>query len=179
MARAGGVKVALPLFQVERDGSIPISALYFEDCTRPFFRAMNVKWHRTLPNIGAINTMKACFMARANGDCYAVAAWSNPVARCLPQRAWLELRRFAIADDAPRNTASKMLGWMVRELRRRHSSIEKLISYQDCSEHEGTIYAASNWAPVKVATPGKWNNRKRWNRKAGHIKKKIRWEFEL
>jgi hypothetical protein len=169
--------VAHQLFQVERDGSIPISALVFEECSRSFFQKHNRIWHSRLPDIGAINTMKICFRASCKGECYAVAAWSNPVARALPQQKWLELRRFAIADDAPANTGSKMLGWMVRELRRREPGVERLISYQDCDVHTGTIYRAAGWTPIETQTPGKWNNRKRWNRKAGHIAKKIRWEL--
>lgn len=176
--RADGVLVAQPLFRVERDGSIPISALVFEDCTKPFFAAMNREWHSALPRIGAVNTMKVCFRATASGNCYAVAAWSNPVARLLPQNSWLELRRFAIAPDAPKNTGSKMLGWMIRELRRRLPQVKKLISYQDCGKHLGTIYKASNWTAVETSTPGKWNNQKRWNREAEHIRTKIRWEYQ-
>lgn len=167
------------LYQVEEDGSAPISALHFEDCGREFFRRANAKWHSRLPRIGAINTMKHCFRASHRGECFAVAAWSNPVARALPQQTWLELRRFAIADNAPVNTGSKMLGWMVRELRRREPHVERLISYQDCEVHTGTIYRASGWTPVEVSTPGKWTNRKRWNRTAGHIARKIRWELSL
>ncbi len=171
--------VAHQLFQVDRDGSIPISALFFEECGREFFRRANAMWHSRLPRIGAINTMKHCFRASHRGECYAVAAWSNPVARALPQQTWLELRRFAIADDAPANTGSKMLAWMVRELRRREPGVERLISYQDCEVHSGTIYRAAGWSPVETKTPGKWTNRKHGDRTAGHIAKKIRWELAL
>lgn len=170
---------ARQLFQVERDGSIPISALVFEDCTKPAFQTANALWHSRLPRIGAINTMKFCFRASYGGECYAVAAWSNPVARTLPQQTWMELRRFAISDDAPKNTGSRMLGWMVRELRRRSPEVERLISYQDCEVHTGTIYRAAGWIPVETHTPGKWRNRERWNRTAGHVAKKIRWELVL
>lgn len=171
-----GVMAARQLFQVESDGSIPISVLHFEDCDRKFFQQANAQWHSRLPRIGAINTMKFCFRASSGGRCFAVAAWSNPVARSLPQKTWLELRRFAIAPDATKNTGSRMLGWMVRELRRRAATVQRLISYQDCEVHSGTIYRAAGWTPVETQTPGKWNNRKQWNRTAGHVAKKIRWE---
>lgn len=171
--------VARQLFQVDRDGSIPISALLFEECSRSFFQKHNKLWHSRLPDIGAINTMKICFRASCKGECYAVAAWSNPVARVLPQRTWLELRRFAIADDAPANTGSKMLAWMVRELRRREPGVERLISYQDCEVHSGTIYRAAGWSPVETLTPGRWINRPAGNRTAGLIRKKIRWELNI
>jgi hypothetical protein len=171
--------VARQLFQVERDGSIPISALRFEECSRSFFQTQNRLWHSRLPIIGAINTLKECFRASCGGECYAVAAWSNPVARALPQQAWLELRRFAISDDAPANTGSKMLAWMAREVRRRRPEVERLISYQDCEVHSGTIYLAAGWSPVETVTPGRWINRPEGNRTAGLIRKKIRWELVI
>lgn len=51
----------------------------------------------------------------------------------------------AISDDAPKNAASRMLGWMARDIRKRFPDVERLISYQDCEVHIGTIYLASGW----------------------------------
>jgi hypothetical protein len=143
------------------------------------FSALNAEWHRTLPHIAARNTISPCFGAWHDGECYAVAGWSNPVARALPQRTWLELRRFAVAPDAPRFTASRMLGFMVRWIRLRMSHIERLISYSDSDEHNGTIYKAVDWRQHQLpASGGAWNNRQRWNRTALRKANKIRWEFE-
>lgn len=131
--------------------------------------------------IGATNTMKICYGAVHAGELYAVAMWSNPVARQLPQRTWLELRRFAISDAAPKNTATRMLSWMVRDIRRRLGHIERLISYQDQAEHTGTIYkAASDWVAIELNKKGgDWSNRQRWNRTARRLHKKVRWEKSL
>jgi len=123
--------------------------------------------------------MKICYGAAHEGDVFAVAAWSNPVARCLDQHAILELRRFAIAPDAPKNTGSRMLAWMARDIRSRWPHVTTLISYQDCDEHSGTIYRAAGWVPVEVGQGGAWSNRQRWNRTAKRLPRKIRWEKHL
>lgn len=168
------------LFPTDRGGSIPTSALRFAPISKFRFRQLNRQWHSALPRIGAINTMKVCYGASYEGEIYAVAAWSNPVARSLCQYSVLELRRFAIAPDAPPNTASRMLGWMARDLRRRYPDAAKLISYQDCEIHAGTIYAAAGWQPVRLkAGGGEWKNHPRWNRTAIRRKHKVRWERTL
>lgn len=175
--RADGVLVARPLFQEAGDGSIPISALWFRPISRARFRVLNARWHSTRPLIGAINTMRVCFGAWHDGCCYAVAAWSNPVGRSLPQHAWAELRRFAIAPDAPRNTGSRMLAWMAREMFRRYPQLQKLISYQDHATHDGTIYRAAGWKEVIVEPwGGGWANREDGLRTAKRSRHKSRWE---
>jgi len=58
---------------------------------------------------------------------------------------WRELRRMACAADAPKNTASRFLGWMVRWFRANEPGIGRLIAYQDNEVHRGTIYLAAGW----------------------------------
>lgn len=176
--RADCVMDARSLFPATRGGSIPTSALqlHFCRCWPKRFAACNRQWHSTQPAIGAINTLSPCFAAVFDGQIYAVAAWSNPVARSLPQRTCLELRRFAIAPDAPRNTASRMLAWMTRHIRANHPRIDTVISYQDADVHIGTIYRAAGWTPRKVGGGGAWSNRQRFNRTAVRRPNKIRWQ---
>jgi hypothetical protein len=57
----------------------------------------------------------------------------------------MELKRMAISDDAPKNTASRMISYMVRDIRKGFPSVPRLISYQDPAVHSGTIYRASGW----------------------------------
>jgi len=83
------------------------------------------------------------------------------VARLLPQRTCLELQRFAIAPDALRNTASRMLAWMARDLRRRFPEVDRLITYQDRGSHAGTIYRAAGWERREVGGGGSWGSAKR------------------
>jgi hypothetical protein len=67
-------------------------------------------------------------------------------------RGWLELRRLAIAPDAPKNTATRMMGFMARDIRKRHPEINRLISYQDTEVHKGTIYKAAGWSEGNRST---------------------------
>src|SRR5205085_957945 len=109
---ADDARTAWPLFQAEYGGASPTSALQlrFSGVRESVFKELNEAWHSRLPKIGNSH-FRVCYVAECNNVFYAVAAWSNPVARLLPQQTWLELRRFAIAEDAPRFTASRMLGW--------------------------------------------------------------------
>ena len=123
-----------------------------------------------------------CYAAEFGNQIYAVAAWSNPVARLLPQRSWMELRRFAIAPNAPRFTASRMLAWMRRDIAKRFPAVEKLISYQDLKVHTGTIYRASGWKEAQNFTPRArgwicWGNRPRKGRTNQAVAPRMRWEI--
>jgi hypothetical protein len=158
------IRVVHPLFQTEGDGSIPISPLQFEIETTPFLYAveLNELWHSRLPifKMGFIkNQPFLCFIAKYKNTAYATAIWSNPVAPSLPQHTCLELRRLAIAPDAPKNTASRMLSIMVKVIRKTRPAINRVISYQDVEAHRGTIYKAANWIPVATHKGGSWNRR--------------------
>lgn len=186
--RADDVVEAYPLFQAEDGGSIPTSALelYFSACDRQVFVDCNRLWHSRLPKIGA-SLGRVYYMAECRTRIYAVAMWSNPVARLLPQQEWLELRRFAITDSAPRYTASRMLGWMARDIRSRFPEVVRLISYQDCKAHCGTIYAASGWVEAKNyisrcrnwAPTTAWASRCRAGRTDQNVSPRMRWELRV
>ena len=144
MIRADDVTVAFPLFQAGSGGSNPTSALdlHFSRIERDVFQSLNRLWHSSMPKINSSFAL-AHYGAEFDGRFHAVAMWSNPVARLLPQRSWLELRRFAIGPESPKNTASRMIAWMVRDIRRSFPGVERLISYQDVSRHAGTIQSVS------------------------------------
>jgi len=139
-----------PLFQAGQGGSSPTSPLElrFHTCAVSTARRLNRLWHSVLPKTVESNLTRtrrnAYFAAECDGTFYAAAIWTDPIAYGLPAD-WLELRRFAIAPDAPKYTASRMLGWMVRQLRKKFPDVVKLISYQDCDRHAGTIYKAAGW----------------------------------
>lgn len=184
---ADSTLVVRPLFQEEGDGAIPISALQliFSTTSEATFKEMNLKWHSRLPRVGASH-FRVSYCAEFANRLYAVAAWSNPVARLLPQRTFLELRRMAIADNAPKNTASRMLGWMARDIRNRFPEVERLISYQDCETHKGTIYLASGWKHAEGYKGRKrgWESgtgggRKRVGRLDQAVAVRMRWEKQL
>lgn len=184
--RAEGVRVAHPLYQAGGDGSHPISALQlrFVPVGVRTAKALNRLWHSRLPRIGdpdSIFKAGACFAAEFAGVYYAAAIWSRPVARLLPlDGSWLELRRLAVAPDAPRNTASRMLGWMARHFRANRPEVVRLLSYQDTAVHTGGIYRAAGWSPVEV--PGSntdWNMPGRPRPAVQSDAPKVRWEKAL
>ncbi len=163
--RAGSVAVAHPLYQGEGGGSIPTSALQLRlhKIGPETAIDLNRKWHSRLPRIGdPIGPLLAGihYAAEFDGIYYAVAMWTHPVNRSLPQNEWLELRRLAISADAPRNTASRMLAVMSKLIRRERPEITRLISYQDTEVHTGGIYRAAGWLSVDTSkSTTDWNTK--------------------
>ncbi len=171
-----------PLFQTEEGGSIPASTLQliYEPCPRKYAAILNQKWHSRLPRV-EWEMMSHSFHAQYKGVSFAVALWSNPVARLLPQD-WLELRRMACSPEMPKNGASSFLGWMVRYFKAKGK--ERLISYQDSEVHSGTIYKASGWRIGNVGRAGdSWErdtrHRPMLNGSEAIASSKIRWEKSL
>jgi hypothetical protein len=154
-------------------------------------RDLNKEWHSRLPiyDTGFCLNSIVSYGASFDDIVYAVAIWTNPVACELPQWEWLELRRMAIAPDAPQYTASRMLGVMARLIRRKFPSVTTLISYQDEEVHKGTIYKAAGWKATNRHKGGSWNRPNAinsWNGKQrirpnlnGAIGPKTRWQKEL
>ena len=184
MACAGSIRVMHPLFQTGEGGSNPTSALQlrFGETTRDTFKKLNRLWHSRLPEIGG-SQGRAFYVAEHDGIAFAVAMWSNPVARLLPQLTWLELRRMAISDDAPPNTASRMIAWMTRDVRKKFPEVVRLISYQDCEVHQGTIYKAAGWnraegykGRIRGWSAGAGGGSTRHNRTNQSLAVRMRWE---
>lgn len=111
----------------------------------------NAAWHSRLPHVQR-GPWRLAFVSHYRHTVFAVAFWHNPSARGLPQD-WLELRRMAVAPDAPHCTASHMLGQMRRQIRTLLPDVVRLISYQDQDVHTGTIYRAAGWHPAWVTKP--------------------------
>lgn len=148
---------------------------------------LNRRWHSRLPETQP-NPWQYAFRAAFDGVTYGVALWHNPSARTLPSH-WLELRRLAVADDAPHCTASRMLGEMTKWFRRNVPERERLISYQDRDVHTGTIYKAAGWTAEYVSEPRVRDRSStrpggrmyRWNQNgdAPDGAGKVRWEMRL
>ena len=176
---ADDVEVAFPLFQAEWGGSTPTSALQLTIRKIPARLAMdlNRKWHSRLPEIG--NGLQCfCYGAECGNRYFAVSLWSTPVARLLNGLGLLELRRMAIAPDAPKNTASRMLRIMAMMIRKERPDTKGLVSYQDTDVHTGTIYKAAGWHPREMKdSQSKWSmpNRNRADGPAS-ASVKVRWE---
>ena len=147
---------------------------------------LNDKWHSRLPYIHwsnvVRNTAYVCFGAKGgDGEYVAVGIWSSPVAqnRFKYGKQMLELRRMAISDGCPKNTATHMLRFMRRWIIANKPTIAMLISYQDTEVHKGTIYKADNWTEASLSQGLAWTTTTRKRNKEQSLAPKIRWEYKL
>lgn len=142
---ADDVTDSMPLFRSGRGGAIPTSALQLQISRCKVHRAcdLNALWHSRFPKINWSNVVRnrdyACYIAEYDDIAYAVAIWSSPIAanRLTEGKTALELRRMAICDNAPPNTASRMIGIMRRIIAKEMPHLTLLISYQDTDVHAG------------------------------------------
>ena len=183
MPGADSIRVVHPaFFQQEGGGSIPTSALQLQivQTSLEVVLRLNTLWHSRLPRFHGTSSVSMRFAAIHGGLYYAIAIWGPPSARLLPQNTWLELKRLAIAPDAPCNTASRMISIMARIIHQTHSEIEVLISYQDTEVHTGTIYRASGWyvAAHTKFTPWDHPGRPHMFPDQSHADK-VRWQKDL
>jgi hypothetical protein len=175
----------MPLFRSGLGGATPTSALQLSIRIVNVHRAieLNKTWHSRLPNVDWSNIVRAspsaCFVAEYNYISYASAIWSAPCARLLNGRNWLELRRLAIAPDAPANTASRMLRVMRLMIVKARPDVTRLISYQDTEVHTGTIYKAAGWVVGNRSEGGEWSRPSRSRQRVVTGAEKVRWEYAL
>jgi len=144
----------------------------------------NEMWHSRLPITveGNLlrNTRSIFYGAEYCDHCFASAIWTDPVAnnRLSKDFIWLELRRLAIAPDAPKFTATWMISKMVKDIKKQFPEVTRLVSYQDCDVHAGTIYAAANWKNDNFFKGGDWNATRKRNKSQSTSPKK-RWIYDL
>lgn len=175
----------MPLFRELLGQSKPLTArdLEIKKCGIHDACLLNALWHSRFPRIEWSNVVRnrdyICFVAEFNAVQYAVAIWSSPIAanRLNGGSSILELRRFAISDECPKNTASRMLSVMRRHIQKAMPHISKLISYQDTECHSGTIYKASGWTAAGVSEGESWTNKSRSRNKEQSVAPKVRWEL--
>jgi hypothetical protein len=179
-------RVALPLLFCP---SLPLleraRQLLVDECAVDHARRLIKKWHSRLP-VTQPGPWRFAFHAHYDGVSYAVALLNNPSARTLPGH-WLELRRMAVAADAPHCTASYFLNAMAKVLKKKEPQAEKIISYQDEAVHKGTIYKAAGWHRAARQVPRVRDRSKprpsgrmyRWNINgaAADSAGKVRWEY--
>ena len=187
MSRDDSIRVMLPLFLGADGGSIPTSSLqfHFGEISVDLAIKLVSLWHSRLPFVDKSNITRTkllwCVGAECGGKWYAVAIWTNPISPTYAHRPFLELRRMAIADDAPKNTASRMLSIMAKMIRRKFPKVTRVISYQDTDVHKGTIYAASGWTKAGTSKGGinNWTRKKRSRKDSQATGDKIRWEKNI
>tara|TARA_Y100000310_G_scaffold112189_1_gene110682 strand:- start:1258 stop:1827 length:570 start_codon:yes stop_codon:yes gene_type:complete len=172
------------VFQLGEGGSIPTSPLQFEIKEIGVRGAciLNEKWHSRLPQIGWSNVVRnrhyICFGAMVDNRWLAVGIWSSPINQAFDMDTVLELRRMAIAPEAPKNTASRMLRIMIALIKKRLPNIKRFISYQDTEVHKGTIYKASGWQAVATVKYQPWD-KTRQRAVSQSSADKTRWEYSL
>ncbi len=183
MICADDVRIACPLFQAESGGEVPTSALQLRlyRCSLQTFSNLTNLWHSRLPDIGGFYINGLFFTAEFSNLYYATAGWSSPISMSFNGTQTLELRRFAIAPDAPKNTASRLLSVMIRIIKRQNPTLVKLISYQDTGVHSGIIYKAQGWQPTRISKEGEqnWVKTKGTSCKLQTTTAKIRWELDI
>ena len=145
---------------------------------------LNAQWHSRFPFIDWSNVVRnkysICYLAENKGIPFAVAIWSSPIARLLKDGdKTLELRRLAISNDAPKNTASWMLSKMRKDIKLQFPAITKLISYQDKDVHVGTLYKASSWVAVNESNDNMDWSKYRNRSKPQSTAIKVRWDLSL
>lgn len=190
-SRGDEAVVAYPLFQEDNSGSIPTSPLQFDiqEIGMRLAQDLNRQWHSMLPRTDLGNllcgNMSVAYGAFFDGRWFAVAIWSQPIIRTCCDGYTIELRRLAICDDAPKNTASRMLSVMRKMLKRKWPHLSKMISYLAVDVHDGTIYRASGWIPVgKIvdARPQRFSNINKRTRATAPLQtnsRKQRWEKKM
>ncbi len=182
-------EVAYPLFE-SGSGVKPNSPKLFQYHEIPMRTAqdLNRKWHSMLPRTDLGNLLagrtSVAYGAMFEGTWYAVTIWTQPIIAAMCDGETIELRRFAICGDAPRNTASHMLSHDRKSLRKKWPFLRKAISYLAIDVHHGTIYKASGWEPIGKITDARPQRftRQTNQRSTGPLQtksRKQRWEISL
>lgn len=152
--RVGSAIGNMPLFHSGDGGSIPTSTLDLSmtEISMRTAAELNRKWHSLLPRTDLGNllcgNMSVAYGMSYRDAWYAVAIYSQPIIRSLCDGATIELRRLAICDDAPKNTATRFMALARRAIRKKWHHMRKIVSYQAVDVHAGTIYKAGGWTMV-------------------------------
>jgi len=141
---------------------------------------LNKIWHSRLPNIHWSNIVRnrysVCYGFSYMGIWIACAIWSSPVNQSFDIVTTLELRRMAISEYCPKNTATNLISRMIKDIDKRLPLITKLISYQDNDVHLGTIYKASNWFIDAETKFNSWSKSRMRNKDQSNADK-TRWGY--
>lgn len=178
------ITLVSPLFTTETVYPTSARELICDRCDVHLACRLNSLWHSRFPKIDWSNVVRnrhyCCFAAHYGGRFYAVAIWSSPIAanRLADGDKLLELRRMAIAKEAPRFTATRMLSIMRKQIRCGFPDVIRLISYQDTEVHSGTIYKAAGWTAAATNTGESWSVSRRRSPDQS-LAPKVRWELQL
>ncbi len=116
-----------------------------------------------------------------------IVVLGTPASRVLSSRGFIEIRRLALRDGCPKNSASYLLGYATRWAA--SHGYPQVVSYADPSvgrvgcpgdKHRGRIYLAANFRPDGEtrdhSRDGGWSSRP--TRKIEHLGPKLRFMWE-
>lgn len=146
-------------------GSIPTSSLHVTQCDISQIQDVIERVHYSHSIFGVTTTY--CYAVLREGDVFGGAIFGVPAAYNVSRKydqgePLLELRRFVLEECLPKNSESRCLGVMLRDLRRK--GIRRVLSYADPAfGHSGVIYAATGFRRMGLTSPRKhilWKGKK-------------------
>jgi len=148
MMRLGSIPTNAPAVQAGDGGLTPTPRLQVLPCDLTTATAAVEMYHYSRSTFGV--TASACFQVILAGHRLVGAAiFGRPAAYNVERKyaqgdPLLELRRFCLSDELPRNSESHVLGVMLRALKR---TTRWVLSYADPAwGHTGVIYRATGFA---------------------------------
>jgi len=139
--------------------------LYISQCFVSDIQEVMERVHYSHSIFGVTTTL--CYAVVDCGDIVGGAIFGKPAAFSVSRKydkgePLLELRRFVLEDRLPRNSESRVLGMMLRDLKR--EGIKRILSYADPAHgHTGVIYSATGFTKVGVTHARKhvmWKGKK-------------------
>lgn len=86
------------------------------------------------------------FLLKLDGKSVGAAVFGYPMSRHEDKSDTLELRRFVLIDDCPRNSESYFLSRCLRWIEKNDKGVVRIITFADPNHgHSGTIYKATNF----------------------------------
>ena len=149
------------LFQMEDDGSIPISALQlrFHQIGNEMASIAYKEWHY----LGATEFISTVnFGAYWNNKLEGAISYGSPNATELKgyfdrhnQHGWWEIKRLAMSPVCPKNSESRFIGYTLKMIRKLFR-VKGVVTYADDGVgHVGTIYKASGFKSLGLTKPKK------------------------
>jgi len=158
-----------PGLPVPGGGSIPtppLQLLRVEECDLKAIQAFVVAHHYSGSVFGI--TGRRFFRVDVDGALVGAAIFGTPAGRGVAEKydpngeGLLELRRFVMIDDLPKNAESRTLGVMFRALKK--DGLRFILSYADPSHgHVGVIYRATGFTYLGTTSARKhvlWKGKK-------------------
>ena len=167
MIRAGSSVVEHAALQLRDGGSIPtpsLQSLRVRICHVHDIQCVIERVHYSHSIFGV--TTDFCYAVENGSAIVGGAIFGKPAAYNVAAKygaeGLTELRRFVLTDECPRNSESRVLGVMLRDLKR--EGVKRVLSYADPAQgHGGTIYKALGFKHMGMTAKRKhvmWKGKK-------------------